>query len=315
MRVNVTTDHYRQDENSLGWELTVCNSLHPPASPCRKILKRSASYGSLLYDFLSRHVPMESIVRILEIGGGYGYLMRDFLLRNPTMQITMLDISPLLSAKQEETLRGHAVAYRVEDFLETHRSVLRGMDMAVLNENLGDFPTLLDLSKDCLAETEGDEHVRKARQMFRRYGFPVPESGMFHFNLGAVEAVEKLCLAEIPYIFLGEHSCEASVPEALHGLVHFDSAGRPERIPLKGHDEYTIKFSYLESIAKACNYRVMRGPFADFLEIAWDERLRHIMASPSLADEEAEVLRHFVQDLYKYEYLVLIKIKRIGLPS
>jgi hypothetical protein len=307
LRVNVTTDHYRRGEASLGWELTVCNSLHPPASPCRKILKRSASYGSLLYDFLSRLVPMERIGRILEIGGGYGYLMRDFLLRNPSMQITMLDISPLLSAKQEETLRGYAVAYRVEDFLETPHSVLRGMDMAVLNENLGDFPTLLDVPADSLESSEGEADLGKTREMFRRYHFQVPESDLFHFNLGAVEAVENLCLAEIPYIFLGEHSCEASVPDALRGLVHFASAGQPERIPLKGHDEYTIKFSYLESVAKACNYSVLRGPFADFLEIAWDERLRHIMASPSLVDEEAEVLRHFVQDLYKYEYLVLMK--------
>jgi hypothetical protein len=45
----------------------------------------------------------------------------------------------------------------------------------------------------------------------------------------------------------------------------------------------------------------------DFVEIAWEERLRHIMASPSLVEGEAEIIRHFVQDLYKYEYLVLIK--------
>ena len=31
------------------------------------------------------------------------------------------------------------------------------------------------------------------------------------------------------------------------------------------------------------------------------------MASPSLADEESEIIRHFVGDLYKYEYLILVK--------
>lgn len=307
MRVNVTTDHYRRGEASLGWEVTVCNSLDPPASPCRKILKRSASYGSLLYDFLSRFVPMERIGRILEVGGGYGYLMRDFLSRNPTMKITMLDISPFLSAKQKETLRGYAVEYRVEDFLETPRSALCGMDMAILNENLGDFPTLLDISKDELLAFHEQADIHKAGGIFRRYGFRMPESALFHINIGALEAVEKLCLAQIPYIFIGEHSCEASVPETLRGLVHIASEGHPERIPLKGHDEYTIQFSHLERIAKAFDYGVLRGPFADFLEIVWDERLRHVMASPSLVDEEAEVLRHFVQDLFKYEYLVLVK--------
>jgi len=43
------------------------------------------------------------------------------------------------------------------------------------------------------------------------------------------------------------------------------------------------------------------------LEIEWNERLRHILASPSLADEESEIIRHFVEDLYKYEYLIFIK--------
>ena len=31
------------------------------------------------------------------------------------------------------------------------------------------------------------------------------------------------------------------------------------------------------------------------------------MTSPSLADEESEIIRHFVEDLYKYEYLILTK--------
>jgi hypothetical protein len=31
------------------------------------------------------------------------------------------------------------------------------------------------------------------------------------------------------------------------------------------------------------------------------------MTSPSLADEESEIIRHFVEDLYKYEYLLLMK--------
>ena len=30
------------------------------------------------------------------------------------------------------------------------------------------------------------------------------------------------------------------------------------------------------------------------------------MTSPSLADEESEIIRHFVEHLYKYEYLILM---------
>jgi hypothetical protein len=31
------------------------------------------------------------------------------------------------------------------------------------------------------------------------------------------------------------------------------------------------------------------------------------MTSPSLADDESEIIRHFIEDLYKYEYLILTK--------
>ncbi|MFB3925339.1 MAG: hypothetical protein ACE14T_04735, partial [Syntrophales bacterium] len=47
-------NYHLNDLDSLGWELTVCNSLHPEKSPCRSVLKRSRSYGAALFDFLSR---------------------------------------------------------------------------------------------------------------------------------------------------------------------------------------------------------------------------------------------------------------------
>jgi len=31
------------------------------------------------------------------------------------------------------------------------------------------------------------------------------------------------------------------------------------------------------------------------------------MISPYLADDESEIIRHFIEDLYKYEYLILTK--------
>ena len=31
------------------------------------------------------------------------------------------------------------------------------------------------------------------------------------------------------------------------------------------------------------------------------------MTSPSLADDESEIIRHFIEDRYKYEYLILTK--------
>ena len=308
-RINSTATYYRSGEDSLGWELTVSNALYPADSPCRKCLTKAHSYGHLLYDHLSLFIPMGEIRSVLEIGGGYGYVMKDFLTRNPSMAATMVDISPRFSAVQRQTLRDHSADFMIADFMELDASYLSHRDLAILNENLGDFPTLLDVPTRIFEKPPLEPLERRVRELFSRYSFEVPEIETFNFNLGAVEAAEKLCSSTIPYIFMGEHSCEAEVPEPHRSFFPLCSSFQPERIPLKGHDEYTIKFSHLENVAAFHGYSTRRGSFGDFLEIDWNDRLRRLMTSPPLADGESEIIRHFVEDLYKYEYLILTSNK------
>ena len=177
-----------------------------------------------------------------------------------------------------------------------------------MNENLGDFPTLVDLTGHMLDDRGIDDaHVRRARRLCETYGLERTQEEPFPFNLGAIEAVEKLCLAGIPNIYLGEHSCEAHVPTARRGLMPPLSAGIPERIRLMGHDEYTIKFSYLQKIAEFHGYKTVRGPFADYIVPNLTEELKAILASRGLYSDNEEAICHFVEDLYEYEYLVMIK--------
>jgi len=308
-RIHSTKDYHVGGLETLGWELTVCNALQPEGSPLRKILRQDASYGALLSDYLRRFIPMESVKSVIEIGGGYGWLMKDLLERNAFPKVTMLDISPVLLKAQRETLKDYSVNYIEEDFLDTDPSHLRGVDAAILNENLGDFPVITDLDPD---EWKGsaadlDKPLAKVRELCRRYGLERPETVPFNLNTGALEAVEKLCTAEIPYIFLSEHSCEAAVPEPCRSLIRVSSPRNPERIILRGHDEYSIKFSHLEAVARAFSYTSLRGPLADFIPFDFSPRLRFILASQSAEKDEYEMVRHFVEDLYQYEYLLLIK--------
>jgi hypothetical protein len=191
--------------------------------------------------------------------------------------------------------------------MELTPSIFARKDLALLNENLGDFPTLVDVPKKIFEKPPHEPFERRVCRLLAQYCFQVPDTDTFNFNLGAVEAVEKLCASGIPYIFMGEHSCEAEVPEPYRKILPISSSFEPERIPLKGHDEYTIKFSYLEKVATFYRYSTQRGFFADFLEIDWSDGLRRLMASPSLVDDESEIIRHFVEDLYKYEYLMLMR--------
>ena len=77
---------------------------------------------------------------------------------------------------------------------------------------------------------------------------------------------------------------------------------------LKGHDEYTIKFSHLEKIAVFYNYKVVRGQFADFLHPNFTDKVKTALRLETPFTSEQEIIRHFIYDLYKYEYMVLIKI-------
>jgi len=307
--LNTTKDYHVNQINTLGWELTICNALYPEQTPLRKMLRRNDSFGHLLYDYLSRFVPMGNIRKVIEIGGGYGYLMNDFLDRNGTLQPCVTDISLFLLGKQKEALSRYSVSYREEDFLETDPSILAGFDLAILNENLGDFPSLTNLNRELLQSSHEilDTNLITLLHLIEKYKFDLPEDETFNLNIGAVLAVERLCVSGIPYIYLGEHSCEALAPEALRSIVHIESTGSPERIPLMGHDEYTIKFSYLEKVARASGYDVIRGPFADFVCFDLTDRIKSILWSRGQHSDEEEIICQFVEDLYKYEYLILTK--------
>jgi hypothetical protein len=307
-KLNTTKSYHVSGLETLGWELTMCNALYPRGTPLRRLLSRDDSYGNLLYGHLGRFVPLGEIRKVLEVGGGYGYLMKDFLGKAGSWEVCMLDVSPVLLAKQRETLQGSDhVVFKEEDFLETAPAFLAGFDLAILNENLGDFPTLTNLGRDAIERGPAavDENLGRALHFSETYNLPVPEREEFNLNLGALEALEKLCLAGVSCIYAGEHSCEACVPEGLRAYVHIEAPGNPQRISLKGHDEYSIKFSHLERVALALGYSAIRGPFADFINLDMTERVLAVLRSRGCHDDAGEMICHFVEDLYLYEYLIL----------
>lgn len=87
--------------------------------------------------------------------------------------------------------------------------------------------------------------------------------------------------------------------------------GAPEKIPLKGHDEYSIKISYLQKIAEAFGYTSFRGPFADFIPFTITDKVQYALASQECGGDEDEIICQFIEDLYKYEYLILKNVNNI----
>jgi hypothetical protein len=305
--LNTTEDYHKNQLNSLVWEITLSFMLEDPKSLCRSILKKDASFGSLLYDFLEKAIPMDGITRLIEVGGGYGHLMRDFLRRNNKLRATMIDLSPFLLAKQQETLREFEVQFIQGDFFEMDSSILSDTDLAILNEVAGDFPTACRISKSILEERLDieDPLLREVRRIYSAYALNPPRTEQFNVNLGAIQTLEKFCLARIPYIYLSEHSCEARVPPRMAGLLEINPTGNPERIKLHGHDEYTVRFSELERVAEFFGYTTIRGQYIDFIKPLIRDDIEFILRLGSSKTDRHEIIRQFIEDLIKYEYLIL----------
>jgi hypothetical protein len=309
--VNSTADYHKHDLNSLGWELTVCNALEPVNSPCRLALKAPCSFGQHLYNFLKQTIPFDNIQTILEIGGGTGYLMRDILALNPRLRAKMIDISPYLLAQQKVTLQSFDVDFEQTDILNVPSKALSGFDLVIMNENLGDLPTLVARQgKKNNSAFDNASFLDNLEYFNKKYNLPLGSNENEHINIGAIEIVERLCLAGIKYIYLSEHSCEAVVPEQIKPYLSFQSCGIPEMISLKGHKEFTVKFSYLQKIAEGLNYKMRRGAFADFLPLNLNDKVKTALRLITPFNDEQEIIRQFVHDLYKYEYLILIREDR-----
>jgi hypothetical protein len=306
-RVNDTTSYHRYGMKTLGWELTVCNALEEAGSPCREIIDNKQSFGNLLYEHLAGHISIDAVTSIIEIGGGYGFIMRDFLRRKKNFKAAMIDVSPVIINIQKNNLKGYPVEFVNDDFFQVDTDFIARFDLVLLNEVAGDFPAICDINPIIfsLPASELDPMMARVKNIFTSYGLPVPGKS-FNLNIGAIDALEKLCSSGIRYIYLSEHSCEAGVPEEMRNKMQISGTGNPERIPLMGHDEYTIKFSNLSRIAEQFGYRVLRGQYKDFITYEYTGRVNFILTSNSQKDEH-EIIRHFIEDLYKYEYLILIR--------
>ena len=293
--------------NDLMWEVTVCNSIEPETSPVRQILAQNRTYGEQLAAYLFNLIPKKCCNNVMEVGGGYGYLMRDLLANSPGFKATMVDISPAMMTRQRQTLNGFHISYIQSDFFDIDPNLLQDQDLVVMNEIVGDFPTACQITNDMVTCGNHDnESFDRIREYVTQGIIELPEEGLFNLNIGAMMALDRLCACNVPYIFLSEHSCEATVNDHMAPYIKLEPSGNPEEIRLIGHSEYTIQFSLLESIARSFGYTIVRGNYTDFIKVNFSNRIHRIFKSNSQKDAH-EIIRHFIEALYIYEYLLLIK--------
>ncbi len=301
IHINDTSTYHKEQIITLGWELTVCNMLYPEHSPCRQVIRKNASYGTLLYEFLSEFIDITQITHIMEVGGGYGFLMKDLLQFCPEALVTMIDISPAMLEEQKRNVQGK-ITFIESDFLKVDDDILTNMDLIICNEILGDFITVCNITKEILESSELSE-IKEIRRLIAEYNLGIC-SEPFNFNLGALLALEKMCQAGIKYIYASEHSCESESQGDFKECVHVRPTFNPYEIRLFGHSEYALRFSHLEAVARKWGYTVHRGVYNDIFGCEMTPKLRFILHSTASVKDEYEILRQFIGDMFIYEYVL-----------
>lgn len=306
--INNTEAYYKAEKPSLFWETTVCRSLSDPGSAYARALNVPRSYGNILADFLLPRLGGDNIGALLEIGGGEGTLMEILAQRLNPSTIRMVDISASFSALQRERLSGRrGVGFVVSDALAWLKNEPGHFDLVVSNENVGDFQTVVFYDSEVVkrlsgAGDAGNPAVRAAA-LAGRYNLTLPEAGEVAVNIGALELVEALA-GRARAVFLSEHSaCAKSAPpyEFLQPVAN----GRPRRICLKDHDEFSINFDHVETVARACGFTVERVWMPEFLGVRSDAGARFAAAAECVGNEAVETLHEFLNHVKEYECVFL----------
>ena len=101
--------------------------------------------------------------------------MRDLLTFNRHMKAKMMDISPYLLERQKETLKAFDADFELADILTIETLSLSSFELAILNENIGDFPALVAEPVEVLEGSDpGPDPFAGARALLGRLDRTAP---------------------------------------------------------------------------------------------------------------------------------------------
>jgi len=292
--------YHKQYPIDLMTEFTVCESLASSTSPYMAALENPKPYGSLVGEMLAACGMLYQGCCVCEIGGGYGSLMKGLLADYSSLisRIVMIDLSKHLLRRQRTALEPwkEKIDFVHGDVMEL-MPALSKIDLLIVNEMIGDLDTWKDLTTSELPHDVAD--------LVTRYSLETPPQGGFHFNVGAVRLVEAISRAGIP-AFITEHSSDPVIPEAMDYLARdLCLQGFPREIPLKGHSEFTIRFSHLERVARFWGKDCIGGSLADLVGIRKSPKMRFIFNARACATDEHAIILEFLDHIREYRWLII----------
>jgi len=260
MFVNDTSEYYEQikdPEEGMDDEITLSHMLRLRNSFTRYGLP----FGSLLAKNLMERELLDEGARVLEVGPGLGDLAEQFFNEASPREYVFIDISPRIIGHLRKRFRGKAYGFMLGNFLDM--MIDRKFDLIICNEVLSDLPTIVNFSPKT-AQRKGV--YGDALRMVKEYGLEA--KGTFNFNYGAIRFLEVASgiLDKQGVVFISEQDSRE---------------GFPERIRVYGHNEYTIKMSWVEQVAKKLMFSVESGTLTEFLGIK-SEKFVSFFTQPEL---------------------------------
>ncbi|MFY9397940.1 MAG: class I SAM-dependent methyltransferase, partial [Desulfomonilia bacterium] len=257
------------------------------------------SYGAMVGEFLSRNGMLKSLATVCEAGGGYGSLMYGLLesFGASIERVCMIDLSSGLLRRQRRRLEGMhpRISFIRGDIQELIRTI-SGIDLFIANEVMGDLDTLTGI--------DPSRPPKAAAELIEAYGLDIPQKP-FNLNIGALKLVEALCVSRIP-AFLSEHSSDPVFPPDMAYLAQgLELDSYPREIRLRGHSDYTIRFSHLERIARAHGRSVSTGSLLEIVPVKRTRSLETIFRMRACDTEEHEIVYELLDHIREYRWLTI----------
>ncbi|HHO76197.1 MAG TPA: hypothetical protein ENN05_07180 [Deltaproteobacteria bacterium] len=295
-----TSTYHRCVPVDLMKEFTICESFSRADTEYAIALENPAAYGTIIGGFLLQQNMLGPCSTLVEIGGGYGSLMNGFLTSHAEMvkKVMMVDLSEGLLRRQKKTLEiWHEKVRFVRADIHELSGAIRGADLIIMNEVIGDLDTMIDI------DTEDLPH--QVRHLVDSYGLDIPPQGCFNLNIGAIRLIESLCSKGIP-IFLTEHSSDPIIPQDLGFLSRgLDLDSYPRRIDLFKHKEYTIRFSHLIKVAHALGKKTKTGALLDLIGLRRSPALNMVFTSRACSTSYQEVMFELLDHIREYRWLII----------
>lgn len=298
--INSTADFYRNGPVDLMQEYTICESLSRRESSYMTVLETPRTYAESVIELLDGFGLFRRGACLCEAGGGYGSLMRGLLeaAGGRIDRVVMVDLSFYLLERQRLALEPWASKISfVNGDIETLLPVLSGIDLAIVNEVIGDLPTWVGI--------DGVNLPVEIARLAERYDLDLPRTGRFNFNMGAVHMMEALCRGR-GAAFITEHSSDPIIPSGMDYLARgLETDGYPREIRLAGHREYTIRFSHLMAVARYFGRDVKTGSLAEAVGIADSPRNRAVFLGRMTGSDEQEIRYELLDHIREYRWMII----------